>query len=52
MMLSARPMQPMMRTMMGSWTSVTLMNRSRDWRKIESASARRKTPLKKAPGNR
>ena len=51
-MLSARPMQPIIRTIIGSWTSVTLMDRSMDCKKIESASARRKTPLKKAPGNR
>jgi hypothetical protein len=51
-MFSPKPTQPTMSTIKGSSISSTLIKRSIDWSRIESASARRKTPLKNAPMNR
>lgn len=44
-----KPMQPTIKISSGVCTSSTCTKRSMDWRKIDSASATRKTPLKKAP---
>ena len=47
--LSVNPIQPMIRTEKGFSILSTWTKRSNDWRNIESARARRKTPLKNAP---
>jgi len=49
MILSIKPIQPMTRTEKGFSILSTWTKRSNDWRNIESARARRNTPLKNAP---
>jgi hypothetical protein len=49
-MLRVSPTAPIIKTMIGDSMGSTWINRWIDWRKMERARARRKTPLKKAPG--
>lgn len=44
-----KPTQPTIKIRTGLSTGWTFTNLSIAWRKIESASAKRKTPLKNAP---
>lgn len=52
MIFRSKPIEPIMSTSLGESTTCRWTNRSSDWRHIDSANAKRNTPLKKAPMQR